>query len=251
MKNYFLILFVISIIFTSKKTYCQVKKNNFTFEVGGIYVAPKQKEFHLINDKEFADDFFYDMKIYPQNSFGVAVNFGYLINLKTINKIKIKLPINIVYSNFSIKSKQFGYYAGGFAQTYFYGNRSLELTYNTISLSTGIDLVYINNNSNEWNISAGLSLNLTTKTFVKVNEVPVDLVSYKMVNEKYSYEDGSLLPSLNFKVSRLYRVNNVLIGPFITINNYFISNKQHPSVFNSFNNTTYYYLLETGLKLKL
>lgn len=228
----------------------RIKKNNFIFEIGAIYISPKHKEFRLLRDTKFPDDVSYDMKVKPQNSYGININFGYLVNLKSINNLKIKLPIKIGYTNFILENNQYGVYSGGIAGNFFYGKIKSKTTYNTLNLVTGIDIIHLNDKHDELDFNINVSLNLSTKTLFDITEMPDDLLRYKIQTRKGSYRDYSLMPSLNLKVARLFKMQNLLIGPFISMNNYLLFNKQTPSIYYSINNTASYYFLETGLKLK-
>ena len=235
---------------TDTSCHIKIKKNNFIFEIGAIYILPKHKEFRLLRDTKFPDDVSYDMKVKPQNSYGININFGYLVNLKSINNLKIKLPIKIGFTNFILENNQYGVYSGGIAGNFFYGKIISKTTYNTLNLVTGIDIIHLNDKHDELDFNINVSLNLSTKTLFDITEMPDDLLRYKIQTRKGSYRDYSLMPSLNLKVARLFKMQNLLIGPFISMNNYLLFNKQTPSIYYSINNTASYYFLETGLKLK-
>ena len=235
---------------TDTSRHFKIKNNNFTFEIGGIYIVPKYNEFRLLRDTKFPDDVSYDMKVKPQNSYGININFGYLVNLKSINNLKIKLPIKIGYTNFILENNQYGVYSGGIAGNFFLGKIISKTTYNILNLITGIDIIHLNDKHDELDLNINFGLNLATKTLFDIIEIPDDLLRYKIQTRKGSYRDYSLMPSLSLKVARLFKMQNLLIGPFISMNNYLLFNKQTPSIYNSINNTASYYFLETGLKLK-
>jgi hypothetical protein len=235
---------------TDTSRHFKIKNNNFTFEIGGIYIVPKYNEFRLLRDTKFPDDVSYDMKVKPQNSYGININFGYLVNLKSINNLKIKLPIKIGYTNFILENNQYGVYSGGIAGNFFLGKIISKTTYNILNLITGIDIIHLNDKYDELDFNINFGLNLATKTYFDITEIPDDLILYKVQTRKGSFKDFSLIPSLNLKVARLFKMQNLLIGPFISINDYLLFNKQTPSIYYSINNTAFYYFLETGLKLK-
>jgi hypothetical protein len=64
------------------------------------------KEFQLKKYLKFTDDYFYNMNIIPQDSYSININCGYLINLKTLNNLKIKISIKIGCINFIKENKK-------------------------------------------------------------------------------------------------------------------------------------------------
>ncbi len=242
-------IFLITSVFVGSNSYSQ-NKNNLIIEVGVTTLIPKMTKFSLYHDKEYADDYYYNLSLYPLTSFESKMAMGYSFTLKNFKQSKITLPILINYKRIKEKNKQNGEYYGGYTNDYFKGNRELISILNVITLSSGLGYSLLDYKKNELIFDILLSGNLNTYTSMYVNEYPINCNTCISSEYKSNYKDfSSFYPSIDIKTARLFKLNKFLLGPFLSYNFNLIPNKT--SFNNSYYHLKYFHFIETGLKIKI
>jgi hypothetical protein len=191
-----LILFFISSILICLNLKSQ-KRNNLIFETSAFVLNPIKEEIHFVHEKEFADDYAYNIKMAPKISYGFKGAIGFQLCLGKGEEIKFHVPILLSYKFITMIDKQIGEYYGGYANEYFYGNRYSNVFINIFSLSSGLNTSFVNSfTNNEWNIDLNFSNNLNTITVRDLKEKPINCYTCQSKEENYNFIEYFLLKYL-------------------------------------------------------
>lgn len=238
-------------------------RKKIELKIGFVYGIIKNEENQYFKEKEFADDFYYNLKIkFACELPSPQLNINYLIQLHNKFLSNSNLLLGIGYSTLKIKSYQSGYYQGGIQQTYFKGIIEDEKLFSFINVSVGhyFEKKIINN------IYFGISSFFTEKFNFLTKNKHIEQNEYAYYSNKFNMNynnskthsflnkqdyTNNLVSELSLTTSFSKKIKKNNYGVYIgySITNYSISNRAYSILDYSFLKN--YNLIQFGLIIKI